>query len=56
MMDEPTGAESEGLHREDGVDVTMIRWMLSLTPLERLQVLQQFINTIERFRARRSPE
>jgi hypothetical protein len=25
----------------DGVDLTLIRWMLSLPPSERLQVLQQ---------------
>ncbi len=31
---------------EDGVDVTLIRWMLSLTPTERLQVLQQHIQSI----------
>ena len=28
-------------HSEDGVDLTLIRWMLSLTPVERLKVLQQ---------------
>jgi hypothetical protein len=28
----------------DGVDVTLIRWMLSLTPAERLQVLQDFVD------------
>jgi hypothetical protein len=26
----------------DGVDVSLIRWMLSLTPLERLEALQDF--------------
>jgi hypothetical protein len=25
---------------EDGVDMTLIRWMLSLTPAERLKVLE----------------
>jgi hypothetical protein len=28
----------------DGVDVTLIRWMLSLTPDERLQTLEDFHN------------
>ena len=37
-------------HSEDGVDLTLIRWMLSLTPLERLQVLQQHLNAIVRLR------
>jgi hypothetical protein len=26
---------------EDGVDLTLIRWMLSLTPAERLQFLEE---------------
>jgi hypothetical protein len=35
----------------DGVDLTLIRWMLSLTPMERLQVLQRFVNSVEEIRA-----
>ena len=35
----------------DGVDLTLIRWMLSLTPAERLQVLQRFVNSVEEIRA-----
>lgn len=31
----------EGAFSEDGVDLTQIRWMLSLTPVERLQAAQQ---------------
>jgi len=30
----------------DGVDLTLIRWMLSLTPAERLDVLQQHVDSI----------
>jgi hypothetical protein len=37
-------------HSEDGVDLTLIRWMLSLTPTERLEVLQQHIRAIARLR------
>ena len=33
-------------YSEDGVDLTLIRWMLSLTPAERLQFLEQRINDI----------
>jgi len=33
-------------YSEDGVDLTMIRWMLSLTPAERLDVLQTAVNGI----------
>jgi len=32
---------------EDGVDLTLIRWMLFLTPLERLQFLEERINEIQ---------
>lgn len=30
----------------DGVDVSLIRWMLSLTPDERLDVLQTFVDGV----------
>jgi hypothetical protein len=33
-------------YSEDGVDLTLIRWMLSLTPAERLEFLEQQINCI----------
>ena len=36
---------------EDGVDVTLIRWMLSLTPAERLEVLQEHLWSVLRLRA-----
>ena len=40
-------SEEEPAERsEDGVDVTLIRWMLSLTPAERLEALQQAVNGI----------
>lgn len=39
---------------EDGVDLTLIRWMLSLTPAERLQALQNNIRSILRLRRDRS--
>ncbi len=38
--------ENRSTHSEDGVDLTLIRWMLSLTPAERLQVLQQTIRSL----------
>lgn len=37
-------------HSEDGVDLTLIRWMLSLTPAQRLEVLQQHNRAIARLR------
>ena len=38
-------------YSEDGVDLTVIRWMLSLTPAERLQFLEQRVNDILTIRA-----
>jgi hypothetical protein len=37
---------------EDGVDFTLIRWMLSLTPRERLAVLQDRIDSLLILRAK----
>jgi len=36
----------------DGVDLTLIRWMLSLTPAERLQVAEDSANEILSIRER----
>ncbi len=41
---------AEPEYSEDGVDLTLIRWMLSLTPAERLQALQQFIDSVQTIR------
>jgi hypothetical protein len=37
-------------HSAAGVDLSLIRWMLSLTPAERLQVLQQSVQSLLRLR------
>ena len=37
-------------YSKDGVDITLIQWMLSFTPTERLQILQQNIRSIMRLR------
>jgi hypothetical protein len=34
-------------HSPEGVDLTLIRWMLSLGPLERLEALQDFLALLE---------
>jgi len=31
---------------DDGVDITLIRWMLSLSPEQRLAVLQGFVDSV----------
>ena len=41
-------------YSKDGVDVTLIRWMLTLTPAERLEVLQQHVISVLRIRAENS--
>ena len=33
-------------YSEDGVDLTLVRWMLSLTPRERLSFAQRFANRV----------
>ena len=37
-------------YSEEGVDLTLIRWMLLLTPAERLDVLQQHVRSVMRLR------
>jgi len=46
------------LHEEsaDGVDLTLIRWTLGLTPLERLEVLQDWVDGLTELRRGRVPE
>lgn len=42
-------SEQEELQPEydaSGVDVTLIRWMLSMTPTERLETLQSFVDAV----------
>jgi hypothetical protein len=33
----------------DGVDLTLIQWTLSLTPLERLELLQDWVDGLAEF-------
>ena len=35
----------------DGVDLSLIRWMLSLTPTQRLAALQKHVNSVMKLRA-----
>ena len=48
MSDREQEREAETTADDD--DVTLIRWMLSLTPGERLQVLQSNIRSLEKLR------
>lgn len=46
--DQFTGDIGGPAYSEDGVDLTLIRWMLSLTHAERLMVLQNNIRSLKR--------
>ena len=48
---ELTGHPGRGAAEEDG-DRSLIRWMLSLTPVERLEVLQRHVDAVETLRGR----
>jgi len=40
----------------DGVDLTLIRWTLSLTPLQRLELLQDWVDGLAELRRGRVAE
>lgn len=40
--------EENPTYNQDGVDLTLIQWMLSLSPLERLGTLQRTVEAILR--------
>ena len=50
-MEDSIPTEEQRHEYVNGVDVTMVRWMLSLTPLERLEVLQRHVRSILELRA-----
>jgi hypothetical protein len=50
----PKARAAEQTHSKDGVDLTLIRWMLSLTPAKRLEVLQNNARSILRLRGEKT--
>ncbi len=51
----PSAGASEAIepseaYSEDGVDVSLIHWMLALSPMERLEAAQDMIDTVWMFR------
>jgi len=44
-------ADQPPAYAEDGVDLTLLRWMVSLTPTERLAVLQRNVAAVWRLRS-----
>ena len=43
---EPAPPQHESAYSPEGVDLTFIRWMLSLTPAERLRTLEQCVRSL----------
>jgi hypothetical protein len=43
-------AEDRPTHSPEGVDLTLIRWFLTLTPLERLQTLENQMKSVQAIR------
>ena len=44
------GDGSQRAEPDENVDVTLVRWMRSLSPAERLAVLQGFVDSVEELR------
>jgi hypothetical protein len=56
-MHEPRGTKmpvEDGVYDANGIDRSLIRWMLSLTPTERLAVVQGSIDLVQSVRRRRN--
>lgn len=47
----PADAPPEPDYSDDGVDLSLIRWMLSLTPAERLEFLDERVRDVLAIRA-----
>lgn len=46
----PSSVIEDPEYGDDGVDLTLIRWMLSMTPTERIQVLQAAVRSLTRLK------
>ncbi len=47
---QPDTSSSVPTHNADGVDLTLIRWMLTLTPVERVEYIQGLVESLEEIR------
>ncbi len=56
LSQRPSASEPDPLAIEspDGVDLTLIHWTLSLTPLERLELLQDWVDGLAGLRDERT--
>ena len=50
------GPPDPEIESADGVDLTLIRWTLSLTPLQRLELLQDWVDGLAELRRGRIPK
>jgi hypothetical protein len=48
---ESTQPTIDGAFSDDGIDLTVIRWLLGLTPSERLRAVQDMIDAASALRA-----
>lgn len=55
LPDSTLGVEDSSVSA-DGVDLTLIQWMLSLAPVERLAVLQDWVDGLSELRRGRIAE
>jgi hypothetical protein len=57
-LDDPEPAPDRVPSEEspDGVDLTLIRWTLSLTPIERIELLQDWVDGLAELRNGRVTE
>jgi len=53
MSDRDDPRPAEPVVNDEGVDLTLIRWSLGLTPLERLRVLEGHMDFAEKVREAR---
>ena len=54
LSEEPSSPGITKTYTNDGVDLSLIRWMLSMTPTQRLQTLQKNIRSVMRLRGEKS--
>jgi len=50
LLEESFSPGTTKIYTKDGVDLSLIRWMLSMPPTQRLQTLQKNIRSVMRLR------
>ena len=47
----PIHGSAERTYDDNGIDLTLIQWMLSLTPVERIEHIQQAADSMQEIRS-----